>query len=74
VIQASKTKVVDHAHNHYLPEKYLSRHMRTNAKTFGFVVIASAGEAIQSNSTDSYSYHHILDCFGSFDTLLVGQM
>jgi hypothetical protein len=41
VIQAAKTKVVDHAHNHYLPEKYLSRHMSTNAKTFGFGVIAS---------------------------------
>jgi hypothetical protein len=48
VIQASKTKVVDHAHNHYLPEKYLSRHMRTNAKTFGFGVIAS--EAKQSRA------------------------
>jgi hypothetical protein len=32
---------VDHAHNHYLPGKYLSRHMNTNAKTLGFGVFAS---------------------------------
>jgi hypothetical protein len=44
VIQAAKTKVVDHVHNHYLPEKYPSRRMSNDAKTFGFGVIASGAK------------------------------